>query len=410
MNIRIAKLKLGINNLNVEELNKVTQADKNTHFLEVSFDDTITTDGYSLLVLFKLPYPSKEVVVEEIANIIRENQQIILPNVCLKSSGKLNIEFALKKDEELITVNKSLAIEVIRTINGTHFSAIAGEELQKTIEEQIDEIKELLAGAEGILNEVITNYIGENSEKLRGPQGKSAYQIAVEDGFVGSEEEWLESLKGQDGENGLDGVDAKISNVNATVDNTSENPQVNVELGGTLSNRIITFNFTGINGRNGQNGENGKDGNPGRDGIGIKDIKFKETIEEGNIYTITLTNETTYEFIASKGKQGIEGQQGPRGEQGIPGQDGKDGTTIESVVVNIDNNTGIPNGTASISGTELTLILKNLKGEQGQKGDTGQQGEKGEQGETGPKGIDGKSAFNAEGKIEYPNGTLEWIE
>ena len=31
--------------------------------------------------------------------------------------------------------------------------------------------------------------------------GKSAYDIAVENGFVGTETEWLESLKGQDGQN-----------------------------------------------------------------------------------------------------------------------------------------------------------------------------------------------------------------
>lgn len=150
MNIRIAKLKLGINSLIVEELNKATQADKNTHFLELSFDDTVTLDGYSLLVMFKLPYPSKEVVVEEIANVVKENQRVTIPNACLKSSGKLNIEFALKKNEELITVNKSLAIEVIRTINGTYFSGIAGEELQKTIDSQVAEIKELLANIENI--------------------------------------------------------------------------------------------------------------------------------------------------------------------------------------------------------------------------------------------------------------------
>ena len=30
-------------------------------------------------------------------------------------------------------------------------------------------------------------------------QGKSAYDIAVENGFVGTEAEWLESLKGEDG-------------------------------------------------------------------------------------------------------------------------------------------------------------------------------------------------------------------
>lgn len=39
--------------------------------------------------------------------------------------------------------------------------------------------------------------------------GKSAYEIAVEHGFVGSEEEWLESLKGSNGEDGLNGEDGK---------------------------------------------------------------------------------------------------------------------------------------------------------------------------------------------------------
>ena len=35
--------------------------------------------------------------------------------------------------------------------------------------------------------------------------GKSAYEIALENGFVGSEDDWLESLKGTDGTNGADG-------------------------------------------------------------------------------------------------------------------------------------------------------------------------------------------------------------
>ena len=34
---------------------------------------------------------------------------------------------------------------------------------------------------------------------LKGEDGKSAYQIAVELGFVGTEEEWIASLKGKDG-------------------------------------------------------------------------------------------------------------------------------------------------------------------------------------------------------------------
>lgn len=38
-------------------------------------------------------------------------------------------------------------------------------------------------------------------------KGESAYEIAVRNGFEGTESEWLESLKGSDGTNGKDGVD-----------------------------------------------------------------------------------------------------------------------------------------------------------------------------------------------------------
>ncbi len=45
-------------------------------------------------------------------------------------------------------------------------------------------------------------YADENAGE--GAPGKSAYEIAVENGFVGSEKEWLESLEG---DNNLDVVE-----------------------------------------------------------------------------------------------------------------------------------------------------------------------------------------------------------
>ena len=51
-----------------------------------------------------------------------------------------------------------------------------------------------------------TNWVNEQLDKIEHPEsakgdpGKSAYEIAKENGFEGSEEKWLESLKGQDGE------------------------------------------------------------------------------------------------------------------------------------------------------------------------------------------------------------------
>ena len=63
-----------------------------------------------------------------------------------------------------------------------------------------------------------------------GADGKSAYEIAVDNGFEGSETEWLESLKGKDGKDGKDAedvdlsgyatfkyVDLKIDNVNTQI-------------------------------------------------------------------------------------------------------------------------------------------------------------------------------------------------
>lgn len=41
---------------------------------------------------------------------------------------------------------------------------------------------------------------------LPGKDGKSAYEVAVEQGFVGTVDEWLESLKGKDGKDGVNGT------------------------------------------------------------------------------------------------------------------------------------------------------------------------------------------------------------
>ena len=56
----------------------------------------------------------------------------------------------------------------------------------------------------------ITEIKDEIAEKVqvgaKGEDGKSAYQLAVEAGYEGSEADWLASLKGTDGRNGIDGI------------------------------------------------------------------------------------------------------------------------------------------------------------------------------------------------------------
>lgn len=51
---------------------------------------------------------------------------------------------------------------------------------------------------------------------FQGPVGESAYQTAVNNGFVGTEAEWLASLEGADGANGTDGLSITGATINGS--------------------------------------------------------------------------------------------------------------------------------------------------------------------------------------------------
>ena len=57
--------------------------------------------------------------------------------------------------------------------------------------------------------DLYTQLLQKISDAEKGKDGKSAYQIATENGFVGTETEWLESLKGINGKDGVDGLPGK---------------------------------------------------------------------------------------------------------------------------------------------------------------------------------------------------------
>ena len=64
-------------------------------------------------------------------------------------------------------------------------------------------------------------------EAAKGEDGKSAYEIAVEHGFVGTEEQWLESLRGADGETPDMSEYPKTTEVQTIVDREIEQVVVN---------------------------------------------------------------------------------------------------------------------------------------------------------------------------------------
>ena len=140
----------------------------------------------------------------------------------------------------------------------------------------------------------------------KGADGKSAFEIAVENGFIGTEAEWLESLKGKDGKDGVDG----------------------------------------------KNGQDGKDGIDGK-----------------SAYEIAIANGyfgTESEWLESlKGKNGIDGQPGKDGIDGTNGQDGKDG--IDGTPGTDGKSAYIIAVEHGFTGTE-TEWLESLKGKDGTDG------------------------------------------
>ena len=117
--------------------------------------------------------------------------------------------------------------------------------------------------------------------------GKSAFDIAVENGFVGTEIEWLVSLKGTDGSDGKDGTNGQNGNDFKFSDFTPS--QLNdLKVKGdpftfqdlTPAQVILMKGNDGVNGANGANGTNGKDGKDGVNGTnGTIGINGKNAFE-----------------------------------------------------------------------------------------------------------------------------------
>lgn len=180
-----------------------------------------------------------------------------------------------------------------------------------------------------------------------GAAGPSAYQVAVANGFVGTELEWLESLEGAPGADGADGAGLNI---------VGELPSSG-DLPGTGSpgeGYIITgdlwlwvdgawLNTGPIRGPQGEPGTAGADGEPGDPGPA-----------GASAYQVAVANGfvgTEAAWLAS-----LQGAPGSDGVDGAPGADGADGPSAYEVA--------LANG---FVGTEAQW-LESLIGDQGPPG------------------------------------------
>ena len=229
-----------------------------------------------------------------------------------------------------------------------------------------------------------------------GADGKSAYELAVEEGFQGTLDEWLDSLKGEPGQNGADGApgapgqdgengeNAEIVGCTATVDSTSGSPKVTVTMGGTSTQRTFQFDFTGLVGAQGATGAQGPagvDGNDGQDGVDGAAAGFGKPI--ANVNTLEPGQQATVNVVATGDNTnkiftftfGI-----PKGEKGDTGATGAAGAaaTITGATASVDNTVGIPQVEVTAEGTasarSFNFAFKGIKGEKGEKGDKGDDG------------------------------------
>lgn len=193
----------------------------------------------------------------------------------------------------------------------------------------------------------------------QGIQGLSAYQVAVQHGFEGTEDEWLISLKGEKGETGPKGDKGDTGEKGATGE---RGPQ-------------------GLQGERGLQGDRGEKGEQGIQGpVGPK---------------------------GEQGEQGIQGIQGPQGEPGPQGPKGDTGSGL-NIKGELDSESQLPQEGVSgdawlIAGNLYVYVGENgnvesnpkwsnvgsIQGPAGPQGPVGPKGEQGEPGPTGEPGADG---------------------
>lgn len=199
------------------------------------------------------------------------------------------------------------------------------------------------------------------------PRGKSAYEIAKENGFDGTEAEWLASLKGAPGATGANGKDGE----------NGKTPYV-----GENGNWYIGADDTGKPSR-------GAKGEPGQNGVtptfGIESV---ETGEPGTDAEVTMTGDAPnhgLRFVIPRGDKGDTGSPGAKGDKGdtgakgVPGSPGAKGdkgdpgATPNLTIGTVTTLDAGQNATASMGGTAENPVL-NLGIPKGAKGEPGQDG------------------------------------
>ena len=229
----------------------------------------------------------------------------------------------------------------------------------------------------------------------------SAYGIAVKHGYGGTEEEWLASLEGPAGPQGIQGE-----------------PGPQGAPGSVTFDELTEEQLAMLKGSEGPQGVPGTDG---QDGVGIQSVKQTTTsTEDGgtNVVTVTKTDGTTSTFYVRNGSRGSTGPSGSDGQDGVSPTIGENGNwyvgqtdtgvaaTSSGVYVGSGDMPGGynlqidpegeetdiipyigPNGHWFLGDTDLNVSATGPTGPVGEKGDMGPAGPAGPAGSDGQDGI-----------------------
>ena len=178
-----------------------------------------------------------------------------------------------------------------------------------------------------------TLHNGADGEK--GTDGKSAYQIAVEQGYQGSESDWLSSLKGDKGEKGNTGAKGNPGQDGAEGKSAYA---IAVEHGYEASEDEWLLSLKGEKGDTGERGEKGDTGLQGERG------EKGETGQQGEQGPKGEKGDP-----GNRGLQGVPGEKGEKGDAGVAGKDGfspianvmKDGSVITITITDKNGTTTV---------------------------------------------------------------------